>query len=295
MHQPGSDADARAGSAMPPRSVAILGLGLIGGSIAYSLRDAGCRLVGYDTNADAVQLALSEQAINAAAPSPAAAADGADLIVIAAPVNAVVPLLVSALPSISSTAVVTDAGSVKSRIVRECDELLPGRFVGGHPMAGSESAGFASARAGLFAGAPWVLTLVEHTSASAVEAVGWLLEAVGATPWFCDPAAHDRIVAAVSHLPHLLAYGLAQVASDRVDDPWTSLVAGSFRDGTRVAKSLPEAWSVILADNRQEVAAALDAFIEWASSVRRLLDRGGESGLCEALAAANAARTRFPG
>ena len=218
----------------------------------------------------------------------------AELIVLAPPTESIIPLLKSLAPAISNAAVVTDVGSAKSRIVSEAEQILGARFVGGHPMAGLEESGIAAASATLFQGAAWILTPTEMTSATALQAVESLVTRMGARPRRCDPATHDRIVAFISHLPHLLAYGLADSAGKHVAEEWADLVAGSYRDGARVALSNPAKWVEILLDNRDAAGDALDSFITWAGEARDALRTADREALTRLLADAHQARKRFP-
>jgi prephenate dehydrogenase len=277
-------------------TVAILGIGLIGGSLGMALRARGAakEVIGWNRRAAGAALALERGAVDRTAQTPEEAVRKADLIVLGVPVEVTAPLARQIAPHRKPGAVVTDAGSAKARLVAEVEAILSGRFVGGHPMAGSEETGVAAASPDLFENAVWILTPTPQTDPSALETVARMAAAVGAIPRRCDPALHDRLVAGLSHLPHLLAYGLAQTAAGRVDDEWTDLAAGSFRDGTRVAKSDPALWTGILLDNRESVVEALDGFTEWAGKARVALETGDAGALAELLARAREARKRFP-
>jgi prephenate dehydrogenase len=192
---------------------------------------------------------------------------GADMVVVCTPVGLIVPTIKLCLQWLPEQCVVTDVGSVKSGIVHQATDLLDGRFVGGHPMAGSEQTGVQNARADLFEGTAWALTPTEKTAHDALQRVTALAEGVGARVLIADPDEHDRAVALTSHLPHALALALVHVAENM---PYPQLIGGSFRDGTRVAASSPELWRDIFLHNREHVLWAIDEFA-WDSCRRCVL------------------------
>lgn len=278
-------------------ALAILGLGLIGGSIGMALE--GCtgirRITGWDPDPSVRHKALSRGAVDSISPTAAAAASSADLVVLCAPLPATLPLLTEIAPYLPASAVVTDVGSIKAAIVEDAEKVLPRRFVGGHPMAGSDAHGIEAAGPDTFRNAPWLITPTARTGPEALRAVEALALAVGAVPRDCDPAEHDRIVAALSHLPHLLAYGLAQSAADLVPDEWRNVAAGSFRDGTRVAASDPDLWRAVFRGNRSALLASLDSFDDWTRSAREAISTGDEARLEALLQSARDARRTFYG
>jgi prephenate dehydrogenase len=277
-------------------TVAIIGLGLIGGSIGLALRQwrAADRVIGWDTDASTLQAAVVSGALDEGAETTGHCVHGADIVVLAAPVSATISLLHAVKPYLTSDCVVTDVGSTKRRIVEEAEEILPGRFVGGHPMAGSEKSGLIFASPTLFDGAVWALTPSDNTEGTAYETAERLVRLVGAHPHRCSPDDHDRAVAFVSHLPHLLAYGLAQVSGEDVPEELRQLAAGSFRDGTRVAQSDPAFWAEILLDNPGPVLEALGAFASWTDRARKAIEAGDHDTLSALLDEARRARGRFP-
>lgn len=282
---------------LPPLgTVAILGLGLMGGSLGMALRARGAarEVVGWARRPATLEEALARGAIDRAAADLREAVAGADVVVLAVTVGAILPLLAQAAPACKPDAAMTDVGSAKARIVREAEPIAGGRFVGGHPMAGSEQAGIAAASADLYQNAVWALTPTPQTDPEAIEQIERMARWVGAKPLRCDPGQHDRLVAILSHLPHLLAYGLAQTAGNHVEEAWADLAAGSFRDGTRVAKSDPALWTEILLDNREAVLATMDYFDGWFDRIRAALRDGDAAGLAELLSNAHNARKRFP-
>ncbi len=265
-------------------SVAILGLGLMGGSLGLALRnlEAEVRVTGWSRNPVTRSKALDMDAVDMAADTPEQAVENAEIIVLAVPVETILPLLERVRPSLTPNAIVTDVGSVKSRIVAGGEESIGGRFVGGHPMAGSEDSGIDSASVTLYHAAPWVFTPTAITDSDALDACCQMACMVGAKTYAFDPETHDRIVACYSHLPHILAYGLAQTAWDLAGEGAT-ISAGSFRDGTRVAGSSPSLWTEILMDNRTATLRALESFDKWAHSMKIALTKGDQKEIEELL------------
>lgn len=276
--------------------VAILGVGLIGGSIGMAMRERGWAesVTGWDPDEYVRHSPAAKTALDSMADSAELALHDADLVFLAPPIEAILPLLDSATEAIPETAVVSDVGSAKTRIVAEAERILGGRFVGGHPMAGHEEFGLDHARASLFQGAAWVLTPTAQTDPESVHVLESAIAAMGARPRICDPETHDRAIAYVSHLPHVLAFGLADAAGTAVRDESTDLIAGSFRDGARVSLSDPYRWTEIILENRLHTSKALDDFIAWAEKARSALTNNDREALSELLAAAHRARTRFP-
>jgi prephenate dehydrogenase len=234
------------------RSLGIIGVGLIGGSVGLAARQAGWEVVGVD-DPEVLEEAVELGAIDRA--SSLKEVRDADLIVLAAPISRVSALIPALIPT---DALTTDVASAKNAIVRaaEAQEL---RFVGGHPMAGSQLAGVTNARAELFKGARYFLTPTENTAPDDYREVAQFVRELGATPTAVDPEKHDLLMAALSHLPHLMAAALLKVASD-ISPEALSFAGPSFRDLTRVGASNPELWSDIMAENAPALGEALGAF-----------------------------------
>jgi len=241
------------------RRVAIVGLGLIGGSLARALKAAGWRVVGHDRG-PVLRAALRARAIDEAAASVDEAVADVDVIVLAASPTTnrrFLPLAARAAPP---RAVLTDVGSVKRAICAEARRRSLTRFVGGHPMAGRETSGFAASTPDLFRGRRWILTPDRGTNPAALRRLRGLVRDVGARPIVMAPGEHDRVVAFLSHVPQLLAWALLEAArSDRVTSRRLDVAGPAFRDMTRLAKSPRPLWREILAENRGEVRAALAA------------------------------------
>ncbi|WP_026931802.1 prephenate dehydrogenase [Glycomyces tenuis] len=248
--------------------VAVLGLGLIGGSAALALAEAGHEVIGYDTSARTREAAAERFAV---ADDPAALRE-ADIAVVAVPMDSVAAAAEDFAPG-RFEGIVTDAASIKGFVRRS---LGGHRFVGGHPMAGKATAGFDEAEADLFRGRAWALCLDEDTALADWTAVARLWLSVGARVVPTTSAAHDRAAARISHLEHLVAAALALVA----DDPLSrTLAAGSFRDATRVAASPARLVEGMVVHNRAELLSALDGLGRELGTARELVEsRPGETG-----------------
>ncbi len=234
------------------RLLGIVGVGLIGGSVGLAARNAGWEVAGTD-DPRVLQSAVELGAIDRV--STLEEIRGADLVVLAAPISKVTALLSELAPT---DALVTDVASAKSAIVRAAEGQSL-RFVGGHPMAGSQLAGVANAKAGLFRGARYFLTTTARTDPDDYREVSGFVRELGAVPTAVDPEKHDLLMAALSHLPHLMAAALLKVASD-ISPEALSFAGPSFRDLTRVGASNPELWSDILAENAPALGEALAHF-----------------------------------
>jgi prephenate dehydrogenase len=274
--------------------VAVLGTGLIGGSIGLALRrlpDVEA-VVAYDRDPSARAAAVRRGAADAEASSAATAVEGADLVFVATPVRAIPQVIEEASPGLRPGQILTDVGSTKSRLVVEVEKsLVEGViFIGGHPMAGSEREGIEAAEATLFDGRWWILTPTPRVEPDAYRTLHGLLARLGARVIALDPEAHDDLLAVISHLPHLTATALMNLAAERRHAGLLALAAGGFRDVTRVAASNPDMWVDICVDNAEAIARALD---ELAGRLRELGEvvRGGRlSELRKRLSAAREAR-----
>jgi prephenate dehydrogenase len=275
---------------MPPggdggviRRLAVVGLGLLGGSVAKAARSrrlAG-EIVAIGRRRDALEPALAEGVVDRATTDLDEGLDGADFVLLATPVAAMERQLPEVWRSVADDAVVTDVGSTKGRLVRAALSLSQARgvaFVGSHPMAGSELSGYASSRADLFESATVILTPVPETPGWVSKRVAEFWEAQGARVVTMPPEAHDRVVAAVSHLPHLVACALVDAVAGLVDEEGLEYAAGGFRDTTRIAASDPRVWREIFLANREALLEALGGFRSALSRLERLLTpEAGES------------------
>jgi len=263
--------------------VAVLGLGLIGGSIGLAARGRqGAEVCGYDTDTDAALRALALGVIDEHAGDIAGAVAGADVVFVAVPVGALADTVSVALAHAGQACVVTDVGSTKRVLAQVgADE----RFIGGHPLAGAETAGIEHARADLFDGATWYLTPARGSTAGVLyERLHRLLCAFGAQPTAIDADTHDTLMACVSHLPHVLANLLvAQAAGmlEREGSPSLPVVGPSFRDATRVAGANSAIWTDIYLSNRDALIAGIDEFAERLARVRAALSAGDAAAVGE--------------
>lgn len=284
-------------------NVAVIGMGLIGGSLLRALALAGHWVIGYDLDPSTRAMARTGAAQAPrdsrwqVAPSIADAVGKADLAVIATPLTAVSHVL-DEIAGAAFTGLVTDVVSVKAPVRELVHRRLRGGgmnltgYVGGHPMAGRETAGFAAADPEMFRGCAWVLCLEPETNLADWLGLTRLVTGLGArvVPTTADD--HDRVVAAVSHVPHLLAAALATVVTDPLA---ATLAAGSFRDGTRVAGSAPELIAAMCGGNAEPVLDALDLVLGRLDEVHDALDSDDPIGQVKAWAApAHAARTTWP-
>jgi prephenate dehydrogenase len=257
---------------------AVLGVGLIGGSIGLAAKERlGSEVAGWGPNRPSVDRAVELGAIDEPAGSIGDACAGAEVVFCAGPVSVLPDLVVAALEASGEDTVVTDAGSTKRQLVAALggDE----RFIGGHPLAGAETAGVANARADLFDGARWYLTPTEHSSGILYDRLQRTIAGLGARPQAIDAGAHDRLMATVSHLPHVLANVLAAQAAAELtrDSERLPEVGPSFRDATRVAGSNPSIWADIFSANSDAVTAAIDDAIARLGEARELI-RAGDPG-----------------
>ncbi len=275
--------------------VAILGLGLMGGSLGLALRARMLtdEVVGYDAWPETATHALERGAITVRCDTAADAVSGADLVVLAAPILALRELLAEAGPYLGLDAIVTDLGSTKTEIVQWAAELLPApeRFVGGHPMVGSEQSGVVAADASLYEGCAWCLTPTADTSPGALASIASLVTSLGATPHVLNPASHDAAVAAVSHLPIVAATALTLTATGDISWPdGRILAAGGFRDTTRVASGNPRMARDICLTNAEPLAALLDAYIARLQEMRAAIQSGSPEAIEEQFRAGKLAR-----
>jgi prephenate dehydrogenase len=274
--------------------VAVLGVGLIGGSIGLAAKERlGCEVVGWGPNRPTVDRALELGAIDSASASIEAACDGAEVVFCAGPVSALPELVGAALAASGEDTVVTDAGSTKRELVAAHGD--DERFIGGHPLAGAETAGVANARADLFEGARWYLTPTERSSGILYDRLQRTIAGLGARPQAIGPEAHDRLMASVSHLPHVLANVLAAEGAAELthDSERLPEVGPSFRDATRVAGSNPSIWADIFTANSEAVVAAIDDVVARLGEARALIASGEPGAVSAWHAAAGADRRRL--
>jgi prephenate dehydrogenase len=278
------------------KRIAIFGPGLIGGSIALALRRiGGSHVTLWARRPEAVGEVIAAGCADAATADLAAAVKDADLVVLCVPVGAMGGLAAGIAPLIPSQCVVTDAGSVKGPVLAELRPIFQGRgrFVGSHPMAGSEHTGLTAARAHLFDGTTCIVTPEPDTDAAALALVCDFWKGIGCRVAELPAAEHDECVALVSHLPHLLAATLVNTVAARNEHAFR-VVGPGFRDTSRVAAGPPAMWREILRENSAAVLPAIDALIAKLSEFRQTLALADDGrGTHELLAAARATRERI--
>jgi prephenate dehydrogenase len=259
--------------------IGVLGVGLIGGSVGLAARRRlGAEASGFDPDAANLERALELGALTETASSPADAVAGADVVFCAAPVRALREVVEAALDASGEDTVVTDVGSTKRELVATlATHPAADRFIGGHPLAGAETAGVEHARADLFEGARWYLTPGPASSGLHYDRLQRAIAGLGARPQAVDPDSHDRVMATVSHLPHVIANVLAEQARAALSEESERLpqVGPSFRDTTRVAGANPAIWTDIFAANGDAVAGEIDRVVERLQQAAALL-RSGE-------------------
>lgn len=277
------------------RRLTIVGVGLLGGSLAKAARARGIatEIVGVGRDLARLEAARRDGSLDVVTTDLAAGVRGADVVVLGAPVLAILALLDAIARVTGPETIVTDVGSTKAAIVAAATRLgreFPLRFVGSHPMAGSEQSGYAHARVDLFDGATVIVTPTETTAAAAVKTITALWEGVGAGRVVTlDPETHDRSVAAISHLPHLAAFALVD-AVERFEPAAFDVAARGFRDTTRIAAADPVMWEEIFLANRDALAAGLDVYRASLDELARLIAAGDGSALRAAIARIKARR-----
>lgn len=266
------------GDGSPPifDKVAVVGLGLIGGSIALAVRQTWPQslVIGVDDK-DVLERAMVHHAIDVAADDLVVMAE-AELVILAAPVRQNIDLLEDLDQHVSGSAIVTDVSSTKQEIVDRARQLPPRfTFIGGHPLGGAPRGGIDYARADLFRGRPWLFTPTSDDAGQALERLQRFVTALGAKPHVMTPAEHDRLLAYLSHLPQLTASTLMHVVGEAAGQQGLSLTGRGLADTTRLASSPPTIWRDICSTNAAEIRAALDALIAELATLRDGLDDGG--------------------
>ena len=268
------------------RRANVIGLGLIGGSLALALKAQGWHVSGDDRREPTLAAALARGVIDAGGLDPQA-----EITFVAVPVLAVATEVKRALAE--TVGIVSDVGSVKAPV---CRAIVDDRFIGGHPMAGSEFDGLDGAQASLFESAVWVLTPTEVANDDVFFRLNTIVSSLGPEVVALSPEAHDRLVAVVSHVPHLTAATLMGMASSRSDEhaALLRLAAGGFRDMTRVASGRADIWLDICEENRVAILSALDDLIGGLGDIREVIDANDRDALHRRLDAARTARSNLP-
>lgn len=267
--------------------LAIVGVGLIGGSFARALRAAGAvkTVVGVDADQANLDQALALGVVDEIARTAVDGVRSAQAVFISVPTCSIPSLVREIAGALPAGCVVTDGGSVKAEIVRQCEALMPPGtcFVGGHPIAGTENSGAAASFSALFQGKRCILTPTGSTDPAAFDLVSRLWQAAGANVCPMEAGHHDRIFAEISHLPHMVAYALVHAVgtADAEGENVLSYTAGGFRDFTRIASSDPVMWRDIALMNRQALLNSIDGFSASLAELRERIERGDSDGLTE--------------
>lgn len=279
-------------------TLAIIGVGMIGGSLSLGLKQRHCvdRVVGYGRNRANLDQALSLGAIDEIADSPLAAAGAADIVVLATPVGAMAGLLAEILPVIDNAKIVTDVGSVKKGVAEQAVSILgdkASRFVPGHPVAGKEHTGVAAATQDLFEDHKVAITPLDQSDPAAVQRVIAMWEAVGAETVTMGVGEHDRVLGMTSHLPHVLAYAMVLYFANTGDrEKCYEMAGGGFYDFTRIASSDPVMWRDICRMNLPEVLGHIAGFQQQLDTITGLLESGDDDQIQTLFAAAREARSK---
>ncbi len=268
--------------------MAVIGVGLIGGSLALALKRAGVvrHVSGWDTDPENLQLAEALQVVDTAATSAADAVCSADVVVLAVPVGSMAAAAQAVLPYMRSGSVLSDTGSVKQCVVEQVEPLARQagvHFVAAHPISGTEHSGAAAAFAELFSGKRCIVTYGAATDTAALELVSALWRAAGSEVVCMDTLKHDRILAAISHLPHMIAYALVNSVSayDQYDENILDYSAGGFRDFTRIASSDPVMWRDIALANKGALLEMIEQFEGFLAELKQDIHRGDGGRLYE--------------
>lgn len=281
---------------------AIIGVGLIGGSLGMILRRKGLasRVIGVGRRIENLKTAVELGAIDRYVVDPKDGVKDADLVVLATPVDTYDRHLKEWASCLKSGTIVTDVGSIKGGLVEQSERAMPAgvHFVGGHPIAGKEKTGVAAGSDQLFAGARCILTPTKRTNQQALEQVRIMWQEAGSIVLTMDPHLHDKILGAVSHLPHVAAFALMNALIDiRAQVPALDLAGhsgGGLRDTTRIAASSPEMWRDIFLWNRDNLVAFIEAYERSLGELKRLIRTGDAAGIEKALERAKQEREKFP-
>jgi prephenate dehydrogenase len=284
------------------KQVAIVGVGLIGGSLGMILRRKGLasQVIGIGRRLENLKLAVEAGAIDRYVVEPTEGVQGSDLVILATPVDTYDRHLKEWAHCLAPGAIVSDVGSVKGLLVEQAESAMPAdvHFVGAHPIAGKEKTGVAAASEHLFAGARCIVTPTRRTDPTALERIRQLWQETGALVLSMDPHLHDRILGAVSHLPHAAAFALMNALADLRDHQLPGLdlarhSGGGLRDTTRIAASSPEMWRDIFLWNRDNIVSFIEGYIQALEELRQLIKAGDTAGIEKSLERAKGERERL--
>lgn len=277
----------------------IYGVGLIGGSLARALKAAGAvnEIVGYGRAIEPLQKALTLGVIDRYETDPAAAVQGSDVVLLGVPVGAMEAVLRELQPHLDANTIITDVGSTKGSVVRAAERVfsaLPPRFIPGHPIAGTEKSGVEASFAELFRHRRVILTPGEQCDADALETIRWMWQQAGAEVTDMPVVHHDEVLAATSHLPHMLAFTLVDTLARLEDhDDIFRFAAGGFRDFTRIASSSPQMWHDICLNNREALLKMVGRFSAELATLTAAIERGDGETILDTFERAKAARDSY--
>lgn len=277
------------------KNVAIIGVGLIGGSLGLTLRStSNLAVTGIGRDPKKLEMAVNQGAIDKYTTSIEAGVKDADIVFVATPVSVIIDMVEEAIGAVKPDTIITDVGSTKASIVEKVEEVLPENvhFIGGHPMAGSEQQGVEAATDNLFRSSLYILTPTPKTNTEAYQKLHSLITNLGARVIAIGPEKHDKLVAAISHLPHLVSAGLIQLASEKTEkkENLLLLAASGFRDMTRIAASNPEVWVDICFENDKAILDEVSKFQEELENFSELIQKKDREKLSERLTEARRIR-----
>jgi prephenate dehydrogenase len=282
------------------KKVAVIGLGLIGGSMALSLKNINKEFIisGYDVNSESMNIAKYRNIIDIIAESYEEAVNDADLILIATPISKIVEVVSKIKDNLKRGAIITDVGSAKENIVKKVNEILPEGivFIGGHPMAGSENEGILSATQDLFKNTFYILTPTDNTMSEPLVTLHSILTKIGAKVISVEPKEHDENVALISHLPHVLSTNLVDMIDDKQKNMKNlfKLCAGGFRDMTRIATANTKMWLDISLENKDKIIKSIDDYIKYLTKFKDYLANNNSESIKEHYLKAQKARINLP-
>ncbi|MDI6703172.1 MAG: prephenate dehydrogenase/arogenate dehydrogenase family protein [bacterium] len=274
--------------------VAIIGVGLIGGSLGLALKKAGfaSEIIGIGRNRESLEKACELGAVDWVTTDTSAGVKHVDIVVVATPISVIFEIIPKISPLLPSRCIVTDVGSTKQKIVEEMD-LLPINFVGGHPISGSEKRGIDAAREDLFLDATVVLTPTRKTDRHALQVIISLWENIGSHVLEMDPKEHDLLLAITSHLPHIAASSLVEIVSTCKHKDVPLLLGKGFKDTTRIAESDPILWRDICLSNKEVIVKVLSKYREIIANFEQLIARGDKEQLTEGFSRAKKWREKI--
>lgn len=285
------------------KKISIIGLGLIGGSLAKAIKKKhpDSFITAIDLDLDSLETAKNERVADKITSDLAEGIKGADLVFLCTPIHILGPLIRKVFPLLDNNTIITDVGSTKQDILKVASEVFSFGddqvfFIGGHPMAGTQYSGYGASLPHLFENAYYILTPFDHTPNWAIESLTELLTSLGALPLIMDGKTHDRIIGAISHLPHVVAAALVNTIKD-LNDPshlCERLAAGGFRDITRIASSSPEMWKNISLANREEVISLITHINKHLISFSKMLAHGKDVEVKDFFESAKSYRENLP-